>query len=60
MESMTTRRAATTEPSDIPKIMPNSPDSFRADTAAPEKRFHDFLRTPPDVPDASPRLKQKG
>jgi hypothetical protein len=35
MESMTTRRAATIEPSDIPKIMAKGYDSFRADTAAP-------------------------
>jgi hypothetical protein len=39
MESMTTRRAATIELSDIPKIMPKSPDSFRADTAAPGKKI---------------------
>jgi hypothetical protein len=39
MESMTTRRAATTEPSDIPKIMAKSPDSFGADTAAPRKKI---------------------
>jgi hypothetical protein len=57
---MTTRRAATTELSDIPKIITKSPDSFRADTAAPEKRFHDFLRTPPDVPDKRPRPRLKG
>jgi hypothetical protein len=39
MESMTTRRAATTEPSDIPRIMAKGYDNSRTDTAAPEKKI---------------------
>ncbi|MDT7607330.1 MAG: hypothetical protein QOG96_1833, partial [Pseudonocardiales bacterium] len=39
MESMTTRRAATIEPSDIPRIMPTGSDTFWVDTDAPRKKI---------------------
>src|SRR5882757_3967291 len=59
MESMTTRRAATIEPSDIPKLWQRGTTLSVPIPPPPKKRFHDFLRTPPDVPNKRPRPKQK-
>jgi hypothetical protein len=39
MESMTTRRAATIELSDIPRIMPTGSDNSRIDIAALRKKI---------------------